>query len=130
MNPVIGKCPICGQELTVTRLNCGFCGTEIGGHFALGRLYRLDPEEIEFIEVFIKNRGNAYKVGEELDMPYSAVRSQLTEIIRRLGYEPTTDAKDEATIATRRKAVLDDLAQGKISSDEAVRLLQGEAAQV
>ncbi len=128
MNSVIGKCPICGQELTVTRLNCAYCGTEIGGQFALGRMYRLDADEMRFVEVFIKNRGNAYRVGEELDMPYSAVRSKLTEIIRRLGYEPAAEAKEEAAVTARRKSVLDDLAQGKISSDEAVKLLQREAA--
>ncbi len=128
MNPVIGKCPICGQELTVTRLDCAYCGTELSGQFALGRLYRLDPDEIEFVELFIKNRGNAYKVGEELGMPYSAVRSRLTEVIRRLGYEATTESREEGALAARRQAVLDDLAQGRITPDEAVKQLQGETA--
>jgi hypothetical protein len=125
MNPVIGKCPICGKELTVTRFECEHCGTEIGGQFALGRIYRLDPNEIEFIEIFVKNRGNAYKVGEELNMPYSAVRARLTEIIRALGYEAGADAKEEPGITPeRRKSILDELARGKISSEEAVRMLQ------
>ncbi len=126
MNPVIGKCPVCGEELMVTRLDCAHCGTEIGGQFALGPLYRLSPTEMRFVEVFVKNRGNAYKVGEELGMAYSAVRARLTEIIRALGYEPGAESKEEsAPSAERRKAVLDDLSQGKISSDEAVRILQG-----
>ncbi len=126
MNSVIGKCPVCGQELVVTRLDCIHCGTEMGGQFSLGPLYRLNPTEMRFVEVFVKNRGNAYKVGEELGMAYSAVRARLTEIIRALGYEPGADQKEEpAPSAERRKAVLDDLAQGKISSDEAVRILQG-----
>ncbi len=126
MNPVIGKCPACGEEMMVTRLDCAHCGTEVGGQFGLGPLYRLSPQEIRFIEVFVKNRGNAYKVGEELGMAYSAVRARLTEIIRALGYEPGAEPKEEAAPSPeRRKAVLEDLAQGKISSDEAVRMLQG-----
>ncbi len=127
MNPILGKCPVCGEELGVTRLECGHCGTEIGGSFSLGRLYRLDPEQIKFIEIFIKDRGNAYKVGEELNMPYSAVRSRLTEIIRALGYEPGAEGKEDPSISPeRRRAILDDLAKGKITSDAAVKLLQGE----
>ncbi len=126
MNPVIGKCPVCGRELVVSRLDCTHCGTEIGGQFSLGRLYRLDPEAIHFVELFIKNRGNAYKVGEELGMAYSAVRARLTDIIAALGYEPSAEPKEEVALTPdRRKSVLDDLAQGKISSDEAVRMLQG-----
>ncbi len=126
MNPVIGKCPVCGEELIVTRLDCAHCGSELGGQFALGRLYRLNPQEMRFVEIFVKNRGNAYKVGEELGMAYSAVRAHLTEIIRALGYDATVESKEEtAPSVERRKAVLEDLAQGKISSDEAVRILQG-----
>ena len=129
MNPVIGKCPICGEELAVTRLDCSNCGTEISGNFALGRLYRLDPAEMTFVETFLKNRGNAYKVGEELGVPYSAVRARLTDIIRALGYEPPVDGKEEPGLTPeRRKSILDELAHGKISSDDAVRLLQGEVA--
>jgi hypothetical protein len=124
---VIGKCPICGEELAVTRLDCGNCGTEIGGRFGLGRLYRLDTDDINFVETFIKNRGNAYKVGEELELPYSQVRARLTEIIRALGYEPGAEPREESGIsAEKRKAILDDLAAGKLTSDAAVKLLQGE----
>lgn len=125
MNAIIGRCPVCGQELAVTHLECAHCGTEISGRFSLGRIYRLDPDEIEFIEIFIKNRGNAYKVGEEMNLPYSAVRSRLTDIIRALGYDVGAEAKEESgPTPERRKSILDELARGKISSEEAVRMLQ------
>ncbi len=127
MHPVFGKCPVCGEELTVTHLECRACGTDIGGHFTIGRLARLSGSDMEFVEIFMKNRGNAYKVGEELELPYSAVRSRLTDIIRAMGYEPGAEPKDEpaAAIPTeKRKAILTDLAEGKISADDAVKLLQ------
>ncbi len=124
MNPVIGKCPVCGDELAVTRLECGSCGTEIAGHFSLPRLLQLDLADLRFIEVFVKNRGSALRAGEELQMPYSAVRSRLTGIIRALGYEAPAEAKDEAPALTKPRAVLQDLEQGKISTEDAVRLLQ------
>ena len=131
MNPVFGKCPICGEELIVTRLECRSCGTDIGGQSIIGKLAVLSADEIHFVETFIKNRGNAYKVGEELQMPYSTVRARLTEIIRAMGYEPGAEPKEEAATPIapeRRKAILDDLARGKIKPDDAIKLLQGESA--
>ncbi|MBI3536933.1 MAG: DUF2089 domain-containing protein [Chloroflexi bacterium] len=129
MNPIFGKCPVCGEELRVTKMECRSCGTEIGGQFAITRLARLSASDVEFVETFIKNRGNAYKVGEELEMPYSSVRARLTEIIRAMGYEPGAEPKDEpiAISPEKRKTILQDLARGKISADDAVRFLQGEA---
>lgn len=129
MRPVFGKCPVCGEELVVTRLECRACGTDIGGQFSVGRLSRLDADDVVFVETFVKNRGNAYKVGEELAMPYSSVRARLTEIIRAMGYEPGAEPKEDAAVSIppeKRKMILDDLARGKISADDAIRLLQGE----
>ena len=131
MNQVFGKCPVCGKELIVTKLECRSCGTDIGGQFSIGRMSQFDADQIQFVETFIKNRGNAYKVGEELEMPYSAVRARLTEIIRAMGYEPGAEPKDEPSPKVTpeiRKSVLDDLAKGKITADDAVRLLQGESS--
>ena len=131
MNPVFGKCPICGEELTVTRLECRACGTDIGGQFTVGKLAVLSADDVRFVEMFIKNRGNAYKVGEELQMPYSTVRARLTEIIRAMGYEPGAEPKEEPAVTLspeKRKAILDDLARGKIKPDDAIKLLQGESA--
>ncbi len=128
MHPIFSKCPVCGQELIATRLECRICGTDIGGQFSVGRLSRIHPDDVEFVELFIKNRGNAYKVGEELGLPYSTVRSRLTEIIRSMGYEPGAEPKEETVLVSpeRRKSILDDLARGRITSETAIRLLQGE----
>lgn len=129
MNPIFTKCPVCGRELTATRLECRSCGTDIGGQFSIGGLSRLSSEDVQFIETFVKNRGNAYKVGEELVLPYSTVRARLTDIIRAMGYEPGAESRDEPPPAIppeKRKTILNDLAKGKISADDAVKLLQGE----
>jgi hypothetical protein len=129
MHQVFGKCPVCGEEMTVTRLECRACGTDVGGQFTIGRLARLDAEQMQFVETFIKNRGNAYKVGEELEMPYSTVRARLTEVIRAMGYEPGAEPKDDGVIAVsseKRKSILDEVARGKISAEDAVKFLQGD----
>ena len=56
MYPVFGKCPVCGEGMIVTRLECRSCGTDVGGQFTVGRLARLDSEQVQFVEMFIKNR--------------------------------------------------------------------------
>lgn len=123
MNPVIGQCPICGESLAVTRLHCRQCDTTVEGHFALGRLYHLNPEQLRFVETFIKCEGKINRVEQEIGLSYPAVRARLTDVIRALGYDVDEDEKrvsDEA-----RQGILRQLSEGKISAEEAVQLLQG-----
>lgn len=123
MHPVPGKCPVCGEDLTVTRLHCRSCDSVLEGQFSLGRFNQLNAEQLHFVETFVRCEGKINKVQEELGMSYPTVRSRLLDVIRALGYE----VRDEPGISPeQRRRILDDLAQGSISSDEAVRLLQGE----
>lgn len=123
MHPVPGKCPVCGEDLTVTRLHCRSCDSVLEGQFGLGRFNQLNAEQLHFVETFVRCEGKINKVQEELGMSYPTVRSRLLDAIRALGYE----VRDEPGISPdQRRKILDDLAQGSISSDEAVRLLQGE----
>ncbi len=122
MYPLIGKCPICGDDLTVTRLQCRNCDSALEGHFNLGRFYRLSPEQLQFVETFIKNEGKITKVENELGLSYPAVRSRLDDVIRALGYEVPA----EAAISTeQRKSILEQVQAGEITAEEAVGLLKG-----
>jgi hypothetical protein len=123
MNSVMGRCPVCGEEMTVGRLDCRACGTEISGTFGLGRLYRLVPEQIRFVEVLLKNRANVLKAAEELGIPYPAARGRLEEVMTALGYTVTPE---ESVAPERRRDILDQLAQGKITADDAAKLLRGK----
>lgn len=127
MNKLLWKCPICEQELHVTSLECSNCGSELRGHFDLGRFARLGSDDIRFVEIFVKNRGNAYRVAEEMEIPYSGVRARLTEIIQALGYDEENETPEESGLPPeRRKAILEQVSSGKLTSEQAVRLLQGE----
>jgi hypothetical protein len=123
MHTVPGRCPVCGEDLTVRRLQCRSCDTSLEGHFGLGRFYKLDQDQLQFVETFIRCEGKLNRAQEELGMSYPTVRSRLHDAIRALGYEvdevPTMSPQE-------RKSVLDQLAEGKISSEEAVQLLQGD----
>ena len=126
--PVPGRCPVCGQNLYVTKLSCSHCGTSVEGSFELPRLARLSPEHQRFVELFIRSEGKLNRVQEILGISYPTARAQLHEVIRALGYEPSSSEAQRAPVTPeRRHQILADLEAGKISSDEAVRLLKGEA---
>lgn len=126
MNPVIGKCPICGDDLYVTRLHCRSCDTTLEGHFALGRFYQLSPEQLQFVETFIRCEGKINRVEQEIGMSYPAVRARLTEVINAMGYEVGEVERGPASDETRRE-VLIDLNAGRLSADEALQLLRGNS---
>ena len=124
MYPVIGRCPVCGDTLTVARLHCRSCDTSLDGQFSLGRFYRLTPEQLAFIETFIRCEGRLNRVQEEMAISYPTARGRLIEVIRALGYDVV---EEPAPIPVEdRKVILEQLARGEISSQAAVELLKGK----
>ena len=123
MNPVIGRCPICDDTLHVARLKCRNCDTSIEGHFSLGRLYQLSPDQLYFIETFIRCEGKINRMEQILGLSYPAVRSRLTEVIESLGYE-VGEPEPELSSEVKRDT-LNQLSEGKISAEEALSILSG-----
>ncbi|QSX07055.1 DUF2089 domain-containing protein [Sedimentibacter sp. zth1] len=115
---VIGKCPICNNELIVTELSCKSCKTKISGEFFLDKFCRLDKEKRYFAEIFIKNRGNIKEIEKELGISYPTVRKLLDEVIIALGYNTKSEPSD-----SEKNEVLEKLSKGEISSDEALKLI-------
>jgi hypothetical protein len=62
---------------------------------------------------------------DELNLSYPTIRNRLYEIIRALGYEPGKEETPVRLTAEERKRILDDLDDGKITPEQAQRLLQG-----
>ncbi len=121
MNQLLGQCPVCGDLLEVTRLHCRTCDTAIEGHFHTGRLNQLTPDQIAFVEIFLKNEGKINRVGEELGVSYPTVRSRLREVIGALGYQ----IEDEPAVSDEeRRHLLDELAKGSLSSEEVLKRLK------
>ena len=123
MYPVPTACPVCHDDLLVARLVCRNCGTALEGRFTMGRLFQLTPEQLHFVEIFLRCEGKINRVQEELGLSYPTVRSRLDEVIHALGYEvgQEREAGDE-----RRQEVLERLARREISSEEAFQLMQGK----
>jgi hypothetical protein len=123
MYPVVGKCPVCGDTLAVSRLHCRNCDSALEGQFSLGRFYQLTPQQLAFVETFIRCEGKLTRVQDDLGISYPTARGRLTDVIRALGYEVREEA--EPVSVEERKTILEQLAAGEISSADAVSLLKG-----
>lgn len=122
MNQMLTTCPVCTDQLAITRLHCRNCDTTIEGYFEVGRLGRLSTEQLEFVETFLRCEGKLSRMEPEMDMSYPTLRARLTDIINTMGFQvgPETGGLDEQ----ERHQILEDLASGKLSSEEAMRLLE------
>jgi hypothetical protein len=119
MHPLITRDPVSGNELIVTRLECPESGVVIEGRFSLGWIGRLTREQLDFVEMMVKYRGNIQKLAAELNIAYNTARSRLDEIVMALGGTPENDGRID------RRTVLDKLAAKEISVEEAMRQLKG-----
>ena len=123
MRPIVLKCPSCDGDLTVTRLRCPDCEISIDGEFAPPALLKLTGAQIDFVEVFIKNRGVIRDVERELGVSYPTVRARLDEVIAALGYSAKSAPETEDSGGSRRRSVLADLKGGKLTPEEALAAL-------
>lgn len=137
--PVISTCPVCHENLFVTKLTCDHCGTSLDGKFALSKFNYLDSEKLYFIEVFVKNRGNIKAVEKEMDISYPTVKKLLDDAIIGLGYnatdsaetpeepekpeKPSDPAKPEAPKLSKMQ-IIEKLQKKEISVAEATELLK------
>src|SRR5512144_2154527 len=85
---VIATCPVCSNELAVTRLHCRSCGTTLEGEFSVGRFGRLTKEQLALLESFLRSRGNLRDMERELGISYPTVRSRVEALVRALGFGP------------------------------------------
>ncbi len=124
MNTLPTRCPLCGGEVTVTRIYCPDCDTTIEGRFTGGPFSQLTQEQLSFVETFIRCEGKITRMEDELDLSYPTIRNRLHEVIRALGYEPGGEEPITGLSDEERQRILEDLDKGLISAEEAMRLLQ------
>jgi hypothetical protein len=137
MRKILESCPTCGGEFAVTELTCTVCDTVVRSQYDPCPFCRLAPEDLAFMLVFVRNRGNVKEMERELGVSYWTIRGRLTEVITSMGLEPggeleeTTERSspnpDErrATNEERRmknaarQTVLERLRRGELTAEEA-----------
>ncbi len=118
MTYTIQKCPACGaSDFMLERLRCIECGTAVEGSFKAGKLGSLPAEHQDFIEVFVRCRGNIKDVEKVLGISYPTVRGRLDRAVHALGYE--THA-----VSNRKKEILKALERDEITPKEALKALE------
>ena len=138
VHDVIATCPVCSDELTITRLHCRSCGTALEGEFGVGRFGRLDREQMALLESFLRSRGNLKEMERELGSSYPTVRGRVDALVRALGLADGAATPDEdgfesaepepiapvADVAAERRTILERLAKKEIDAEEAARALR------
>jgi len=122
---MLEKCPVCKNELMITRLYCDQCGTTMSGQFGspTSRFSNLNSEQLKFLETFIRCEGKFNRMEEELNVSYPTIKNRFSELLSALGYdnnlaeEKRKDKRDKITILRK-------LDQGEITPEEAEDLLR------
>jgi hypothetical protein len=121
MRKPLEQCPACGGELIITQQSCTSCDTVVSGRFQPNIFSKLSPDNLKFLEIFVKNRGNVKEMERELGWSYWTIRNRLNEMIEELGFEAQQAGREEQTL--QRQEILAQLDRGDMSVDEAAALL-------
>lgn len=124
MRKIIEKCPACQNDVIVTRIRCTRCACEVIGEFQPTIFNRLTPENLTFVETFVRLRGNVREVARELRVPYSTIRNHLDDVIAELGFATGTRPEVEDLSAASQREVLNRLESGEISVEDAAEELE------
>jgi hypothetical protein len=128
MKPLPTRSPFDEGDIVVTRFYCPGSDVTVEGQFSVSMPFaQLSPEQIDFVETFVRCEGKLSHMERELGISYPTIRSRLHEVIRALGYEPGREEKSEMSNEERQE-ILNELEAGEISFEEAMARLQGEEA--
>ena len=115
MRDYLDKCPACDGRLMITNYQCEDCGTEVSGYFYGNKFTKLSKEDLEFIEIFVMNRGSIKEIEKVMGISYPTVRNKLDHVINALGH--SVNSEDS------RLEILNMLDEGQITAEEATEML-------
>ena len=126
MRKLLEYCPACHGNLIVTQQSCTDCGTSVVGEFKPTIFSKLSQENLAFLEIFIKNKGNVKEMERESGESYWAIRNRINEIIEELGLEKKDVEPSEPPIdlKVKRQEILAQLDQGEIDVNKAAAMLK------
>ncbi|MGB9856789.1 MAG: DUF2089 domain-containing protein [Dictyoglomaceae bacterium] len=116
------RCPICGREMTIIKLKCNNCNITIEGEFLANKLASLTPEEQEFLELFLRTRGNVKEMERILKISYPTLRNKLDNMLRSIGIMPIEEEESKS----KARDIIEKLEKGEITVQEALKILDKE----
>ncbi len=133
MNRMLSQCPVCAGTLHISELSCVDCSTKITGSFEASRLSRLTPEHEEFLELFLRSRGNLSSVADTLDISFPTASRRLDAALNALGFMegPVANGKSahlppepDPFREQERERILEMLDRGELTAEEATQRLK------
>ena len=137
MIKLFDKCPACGGVIAVTECKCTNCQLQMRGEFRTGEFSSLSGDEMTFVKVFLRARGNLTEVEKVLGISYPTIRNKLDEIndsldraeaAAKTNRNPTSSANTPQTenpsTDQARKEILRQVAAGELAAADALQKLQ------
>jgi len=109
-----------GAPLVVERVRLADREIVVEGAFELPQLARLPVEDQIFIAAFVKSHGSIKEMENVFGVSYPTVKARLNRIAGALQFIDTNPRPS-------RSEVLERLAKGKISAEQAIKELEGKA---
>ena len=109
------NCPDCGQPMHIRRTWCPGCDVSVEGDIEVSPLGRLSLEDQLFVTAFLRHHGSIKKMEGLFDISYPTVKNRLNALVGQLDAHFTGTAPNAL--------VLEQLARGEISVDEAIEKL-------
>ena len=135
MLKLFNRCPACGSTITVTECRCDNCRLEMRGDFRPGLFAALSDDQMAFLRVFLRARGNLTEVEKVLGISYPTIRSKLDEVNKALDQaEAAPDVNETKPVSGptasagpaegARRAILQQVAANEITAAEALQKLR------
>ncbi|AEX84987.1 hypothetical protein XO10_02795 [Marinitoga sp. 1135] len=113
------RCPVCGGDLVISEFRCPTCDITIKGSFHLDDFAKLSDEQLYFLKIFIKNRGNLSDVQKEIGISYPTAKARLEGVVRAMGFDEKKNTVDTLKI-------LEKIEKGELTPEEAKEILKGK----
>ena len=108
-----------GQTLVVERVRLAGKDIAIEGAFELPELARLAAEDQIFVAAFVRSHGSIKEMEQVFGVSYPTIKARLNRIAASLEFVETSPAP-------ARSDVLERLARGEITADEAIAALEAK----
>lgn len=114
-----------GKALKISRVEVPGDGISIEGEFALPPLAQLSGDDQLFAAVFLKTHGSIKQMEKFFGISYPTVKNRLNRIAAQLDMVNVDVTVEVSGIdKTERLSVLEQLENGEISLEEALKILE------
>lgn len=136
------QCPACGGPIIITECKCPNCQLVMRGEFQPGPFSALSEDQLTFVRVFLRARGNLSEMEKQLGISYPTIRNKLDEINLALERgEALTGRGGSASVTSPvspntpppspaaedpRQAILRQVSNGNLSVTDALQKLRSE----